>query len=164
MSGKINSQHNEICQLNRNSQSLNKKPHLSERRIAVLEKENATLPERLSRYEQPPKDSNNSSTPPSRENFNSEVKRCTGSLRAKTDRPAGGQKGHEGSTREKSEDVDETVDHASSYCTCCGDDLSRIVPTLEYTTREIDMPVLQPIIREHFHYVRVCTCGHHNRP
>lgn len=164
MGQEIDSQHNEICRLHRNAQTLNKNLHTSKNRIEALEKENATLRDRLSEYEEPPKDSNNSSTPPSKESLKSETNRRTKSLREKSDKPAGGQKGHEGSTREKSEDVDEIVDHTSHYCTCCGDDLSAIEPTLEYTTQEIDIPLLQPIIREHRHYARVCTCGHHNRP
>lgn len=164
MGKEINNQHNEICRLNRNAQSLNKNLHTAKNKIEVLEEENKTLRTRLSKYEDPPKDSNNSSTPPTKENFKSEAKRRTKSLREKSDKPVGGQKGHEGSTREKSEKADEIVDHTSNRCTCCGEDLSAIEPTLEYLTQEIDIPVLQPILREHRHYACVCTCGHHNRP
>lgn len=164
MGKEINNQHDEICRLSRNTQNLNKNLHASKNRIKVLEEENLVLRNRLSKYEEPPKDSNNSSVPPSKESFKSETKRRTKSLREKSDNPVGGQKGHEGSTREKSENVDEIVDHTSNYCTCCGHDITAIEPTLEYTTQEIDIPLPRPIIREHRHYARVCTCGHHNRP
>lgn len=153
----INHQHDEICQLNRKSEA-------QLREIRSLKKENTDLRNRLSKYEEPPKNSNNSSTPPSKESFKSEVKRRTKSLREKSDKPVGGQKGHEGSTREMSANTDEIVDHTSNYCTCCGKDLSTITPTLEYTTQEIDVPIIQPIIREHRHYASVCTCGCYNRP
>lgn len=108
-------QYNLICQLNRNSGA-------QLREIRSLRKENSILRERLSKYEQPPKDSNNSSTPACKENMESEMKRRTKSLRKKSDKPIGGQKGHEGSTREKSGNVDEIVDHTSDYCSCCGDE------------------------------------------
>ena len=35
--------------------------------------------------------------------------------------------------------------------------------TLEYAVQEIDIPVISPIIKEHRHYAKVCTCGCHNR-
>lgn len=34
---------------------------------------------------------------------------------------------------------------------------------MEYTTQEIDTPLVEPLIREHRHYAKICTCGHHNR-
>lgn len=73
------SQHAEICSLNRN--------------IDRLLKENRELRKRLEKYEKPPKDSGNSSTPPSKEPIKSEVERRTKSLRKKSDKAAGGQPG-----------------------------------------------------------------------
>jgi regulator of replication initiation timing len=128
-------QYNLICQLNRNCEA-----QLKENR--ALRKENAELLERLLKYEQPPKDSNNSSTPPAKENMKSEVKRRTKSLREKSDRPVGGQKGHEGHTRDMTETADEVIEHASNYCTQCGLDLSDVEPVTEYITQEIDIPPL----------------------
>ncbi len=159
----LDTQHIEICRLNRNIQAQTQEIRSLRKGIAERDKIIEELQNRLSRYEQPPKDSNNSSTPPARENMKSEVKRRTKSLRTKSDKPVGGQKGHEGSTREKVENIDEIVEHTSHYCTCCGHDLSAIAPSLEYTTQEIDIPFVQPLIREHRHYARVCTCGHLNR-
>ncbi len=83
--GTIDSQHAEICSLNRN--------------IDKLLKENRELRKRLDKYEKPPKDSGNSSTPPSKEPVKSEIERRTKSLRKKSDNPVGGQPGHEGTTR-----------------------------------------------------------------
>lgn len=81
----IDSQHTEICSLNRN--------------VDRLLKENRELRKRLEKYEKPPKDSGNSSTPPSKEPMKSEVERRTKSLRKKSDRKVGGQAEHEGTTR-----------------------------------------------------------------
>lgn len=69
------------------------------RNIDKLLKENRELRKRLEKYEQPPKDSGNSSTPPSKEPIKAEVDRRTKSLRKKSERPVGGQSGHEGTTR-----------------------------------------------------------------
>ena len=85
MQGTINSQHAEICALNRN--------------VDRLLKENRELRKRLEKYEKPPKNSDNSGTPPSKEPIKAEIERRTKSLRNKSDRPVGGQKGHEGTTR-----------------------------------------------------------------
>ena len=108
----IDSQHTEICSLNRN--------------IARLLKENRELRKRLEKYEKPPKDSGNSSTPPSKEPIKSEVERRTKSLRKKSDKAVGGQPGHEGTTRKMVETPDEIENIASQFCAECGRDLSDI--------------------------------------
>ena len=72
----VDSQHAEICSLNRNADR--------------LLKENRELRRRLEKYEKPPKDSGNSSTPPSKEPIKSEVERRTKSLREnRTRQPVG---------------------------------------------------------------------------
>jgi regulator of replication initiation timing/transposase len=153
----INSQHAEICRLNRKIEAQSKE-------IRTLKKENSSLHKRLSKYEQPPKDSNNSSIPPSKENVKSEVIRRTNSLREKSDKPVGGQLGHQGHTRKMVDVPDELIDHSSHYCYNCGRDISALEATLEYTTQEIDMPLIVPIIKEHRHSSKVCSCGCLNRP
>lgn len=153
----VDSQYIEICQLTRTVQAQSKE-------IRTLKKENAELRVRLSKYEQPPKDSNNSSTPPSKENMKSEVIRRTKSLREKSGKPVGGQPGHEGHTRKMVDAPDEVIEHSSHYCQHCGRDISALEATLEYTTQEIDMPLIVPTIREYRHSAKVCSCGYHNRP
>ena len=153
----IDSQHAEICRLNRKVEAQSKE-------IRTLKKENSSLHKRLSKYEQPPKDSYNSSIPPSKENVKSEVVRRTNSLREKSDKSVGGQLGHQGHTRKMVDVPDEVIEHSSHYCHNCGRDISALEATLEYTTQEIDMPLIVPIIKEHRHSAKVCTCGCHNRP
>ena len=66
------------------------------RRVEALNVENADLRKRLSKYEdpQPPKNSSNSSVPPSKERMGDEIKRRTSSLREKSGNKPGGQPGH----------------------------------------------------------------------
>lgn len=133
------------------------------RTVQRLTKENKELRKRLSKYEQPPKSSTNSSTPPSKESMKSEVKRRTSSLRPKSDRLAGGQMGHVGCTRQTVNTPDQIIDLQSEYCMECGANLSGAEREFEYAIQEIDIPAISPIIKEHRHYAKVCTCGCHNR-
>ena len=145
----VDSQHAEICTLNRN--------------VDRLLKENRELRKRLEKYEKPPKDSGNSSTPPSKEPIKSEVERRTKSLRKKSDKAVGGQPGHEGTTRQMAETPDEIENIASQFCSECGRDLSDVEGELDYVMQEIDLPPIQPIYRERRFYKKVCACGCCNR-
>ena len=61
----IDSQHSDICQLNRNIDRLNAELHKRDKEIQDLK-------EKLAKYESPDKNSGNSSTPPSKENMKDE--------------------------------------------------------------------------------------------
>ena len=128
-----------------------------------LTKENKQLKQRLSQYETPKKGCSNSDTPLGKETMKSETKRRPQSLRDKSNNPVGGQLGHEGCPREVVDNPGEIVNHQSNYCTACGADLSSSERVLDYTTQEIDIPQIEPVIREHRHYVKVCSCGCKNR-
>ena len=145
----VDSQYAEICQLNRNADK--------------LLKENRELRKRLEKYEKPPKDSGNSSTPPSKEPIKAEIERRTRSLRKKSDKPVGGQTGHEGTTRKMVDTPDEIEEVSSRYCRECGRDLSEIEGELDYVMQEVDLPVIRPIYRERRFYKKVCSCGCCNR-
>lgn len=101
------------------------------RNIDKLLKESRELRKRLEKYEKPPKDSGNSNTPPSKEPIGSEIERRTKSLGKKSDKTAGGQPGHEGTTRKKVQIPDEIENVSSQFCTHCGRDLSD-VQTLQH--------------------------------
>lgn len=68
------------------------------RRVEALYVENADLRKRLSKYEnpQPPRNSGNSSLPPSKERLGDEIKRRKSSLREKSGKNPCGQPEHEG--------------------------------------------------------------------
>lgn len=147
--GTIDSQHAEICSLNRN--------------IEKLLKENRELRKRLEKYEKPPKNSGNSSIPPSKEPVKSEMERRTKSLRKKSDKCVGGQPGHEGTTRKMVTNPDKIENVSSQFCTKCGRNLSDVDGVLDYVTQEVDLPQIRPIYRERRFYKKVCACGCCNR-
>lgn len=119
------------------------------KRIAALEAELAIYKNK--------KNSNNSHTPPSKDE-NRPVKNQ--SLREKTDKKVGGQQGHEGKTLECSLAIDTIVEHKSNYCNCCGEDLTGVSEVLIDTRQVIDIPVIKSICTEHRIYRKTCSCGH----
>ena len=121
-----------------------------------LKRENEMLKERLAKYENP-KNSNNSSVPPSKDEnrpFKSK------SLRKKTGRKPGGQKGREGKTLEMTSHPDQTIDHSPEYCECCGKDIGTILGEFVERRQEIDLPPITPVVTEHRVYKKKCSCGH----
>ena len=149
----IDSQHAEICNLNRNTEALRQE-------IRCLKKENEALREQLAKYETPEKNSGNSSTPPSKESMKDEAIRRTKTLRKPTGRKPGGQKGHEGSTLKMTQTPDETENIAANYCTKCGASLEDCERILDYVTQVVSIPDMKPIVKEIRHYITVCKqCG-----
>ncbi|MBO6018487.1 MAG: IS66 family transposase [Prevotella sp.] len=149
----IDSQHSEICRLSRLVESNHVELHKRGKRIEELEA-------KLAKYEAPEKNSNNSSTPPSKENIKDEAIRRTKTLRKPTGRKPGGQKGHEGSTLKMTRTPDETEEVSANYCTKCGVSLEDCERILDYVTQVVSIPDLKPIVKEIRHYITVCKqCG-----
>ena len=69
------------------------------------------------------KNSNNSHTPPSKDENRPKKNQ---SLREKSDKKPGGQPGHEGKTLECSAVMDTIINHVPDYCNCCGEDLRNV--------------------------------------
>jgi len=82
------------------------------RRIEALEAENAALRRRLDL------DSSNSSKPPSSDGLKKKP-RGLRSLRTRTGKPSGGQKGHRGDTLRQAAEPDGIVEHAAERCAHC---------------------------------------------
>lgn len=99
------------------------------------DKENEELRKRLSNYEGPPKNSGNSSTPSSKESMKDEIVRRTKSLREPSGRKPGGQPGHDGSTLELNDTVDNVVDEKFDVCDECGESLAGCDTELDYITQ-----------------------------
>lgn len=149
----IDSQHADICQLNRNIDRLNAD-------LRKRDKEIQDLKDRLAKYEAPDKNSRNSSTPPSKENMKAEAIRRTKTLRKPTGKKPGGQQGHEGSTLKMTQAPDETEDVSANYCTKCGAPLEECERILDYVTQVVSIPDLKPVVKELRHYITVCKqCG-----
>ena len=159
--GRLNKTVNELtvenARLNRRIEALNVE-------IRALKYENKDLRERLSKYEdpQPPKNSSNSSVPPSKEGFGAEIKRRTSSLREKSGKKPGGQPGHEGNTRLMSGQPDEIEDIQPNYCRECGRELSGIEGKEEYREECVGVRII-PVIKRIRFLNKTCTCGCCNR-
>lgn len=115
------------------------------------------LEEKLKKYENP-KDSGNSSVPPAQDPF-----RKTKSLRRKSKRKPGGQKGHKGKKLEMSETPDKVVVHDVSVCDCCGHALPK--EPHSFDTRQVfDLPPVKVFVTEHRRNKKSCThCGLENK-
>jgi len=122
------------------------------------------LKQRLSKYEEPPKDSQNSSIPPTQDTIKNQIVRHTSSLRKKSGRHTGGQPGHEGHFLETVESPDFTVPHCPGHvCECCGESLDGVEAEVIGTSQVVDIPPVRPVTTEHVLYGKRCTCGHMNR-
>jgi len=128
---------------------------LKEENIA-LRKENALLKEKLFRYENP-KNSNNSSVPPSQD-----PNRKTRSQRKKSNKKVGGQLGHKGSKLSKVENPDQVIFHDITECLCCK---SKLPENGVVKSRQIfDLPKIKINVTEHQIITKVCTnCGKKNK-
>ena len=143
-------------QFKKNAELWKRKAGLFEEKANLLQRENDILKEKLAKYENP-KNSNNSSVPPSKDEnrpFKSK------SLRKKTGRKPGGQKGHEGTTLEMVSNPNEIIDHAPEYCKCCGKDLAGTPGEFVGRKQVVDLPPIEPIVTEHRVYKKECSCGH----
>jgi transposase len=100
------------------------------------------------------KDSRNSSKPPSGDGFAKRTK----SLRQQGERSSGGQSGHQGSTLEWSDQVDEVVVHPVLQGESCGQELTD-VGVESWRLRQVhDLPPLHLIVSEHQAEEKRCPC------
>jgi transposase len=124
--------------------------------ILDLQAEVKSLKERLEKYENP-KNSNNSSIPPSQD-----PNRATRSLRKKSAKKVGGQKGHKGTKLNKVSTPDKIILHDITQCTCC----DALLPEEgEMKSRQLfDIPKLAIEITEHQIISKTCSnCGANNK-
>ena len=111
---------NELKNLHKKVSKLETKNQSLETKNQSLETKNQELEEKLKKYiNERSKDSQNSSKPPSTDGF----KKKTKSLRNKSERKSGGQKGHKGSTLEIQENPDFIIFLKLSSCKCCNRNL-----------------------------------------
>ncbi len=103
-----------------------------------------------------PKNSRNSSVAPSKDE-NRVLKNQ--SLRGKSDKKVGGQKGHQGTTLKMVENPDVTIIHKPNFCKKCGTDLELIQSEFVSRRQIIDIPPIKPEFTEHQIFKKVCTCG-----
>jgi regulator of replication initiation timing/transposase len=126
----------------------------------ALKKENFQLKKRVSFLENKlyKKNSTNSSIPPSKDENRVKPNQ---SLREKTGKEIGGQKGSKGTTLKMHAVVDHIVDHKLYFCSCCGDQLYGDQELLG-KRQVVDIPPIKPIVTEHRIYSSICQCGKNN--
>lgn len=143
-------------------------------RNAELQAENAELVAKVQTLEQKvlellkmieqqgvKKNSRNSSTPPSQDKTKPRRKR---SLRAKSKRKTGGQKGHDGHTLQMSDTPDKTETLYSLYCSECGEELSEEDQNLVSKRQVVILPPIEPQVVEYQQFGCTCKrCGHHQK-
>lgn len=121
----------------------------TQKTISALKRENASLKDRLAKYENP-KNSSNCSVAPSQDPY-----RKTKSLRGRSNMPQGAQKGHKGSKLKMVATPDLVVLHDVEKCGCCGNSLSE--KSGHYDARQvIDIPTIKMHVTEHRRLYKKC--------
>lgn len=125
------------------------------RRQSALEETNRQLEARVKALEDRlSKDSRTSGKPPSSDGLARKPK----SLREKSGKPPGGQKGHPGKTLEFSEAPDHRVVHAPSVCDGCGGELGEAETVARERRQVFDLPPMKLLATEHAAESRCCSC------
>ena len=128
------------------------------RQNAIFQERISDLEAKLAKYEHP-KDSSNSSIPPSQDPHRRKYPK-----REKSDRPAGGQKGHKGSHHAWEEHPDEIIPLHPLACSHCGSEDLSLFPDYEEARQEIELPPIKPFVREFRAFGGQCThCGKRTR-
>jgi transposase len=101
-------------------------------------------------------DSHNSNKPPSSDGF----KKKPVTLRAKSGRKSGGQKGHPGRSLAFCDTPKHTLVHTPSSCSHCGTDLEAVSALLKEKRQVFDIPPIQLECSEHQAHAKSCPhCG-----
>lgn len=131
--------------------------HLSE-----LQAQNSTLQQRVKELEgQLAQNSRNSSKPPSSDGLK---KPSPKSLRTRSNRKPGGQKGHQGHTLEMVDDPDHTVVHPVNECKNCQRSLEDVQASGKEKRQEFEIPEPRLEVTEHQAEMKECPdCGHLNK-
>ena len=126
-----------------------------QQKLVELAAENKKLKDQLA------KNSRNSSKPPSSDGYKKPEPK---SLRRRSGRKSGGQKGHPGSTLERVEHPDQIVNHETTTCQNCGKPLDPEASD-EYEARQVvDVEPVKPQVTEHRARIQPCPyCGHINK-
>jgi transposase len=124
---------------------------------AALEAENAELRRRLDL------DSSNSSKPPSSDGLKKKP-RILSSLRTRSGKPSGGQKGHRGDTMRQVAKPDLIVEHTAERCAHCQARLLADSKIGEEKRQVFDLPEKPLIVSEHRAAIHDCpACGQPTR-
>ena len=127
---------------------------------AALRAENASLKARIAELERRlGLNSSNSGKPPSSDGLKKPAR--VNSLRERSGKKPGGQKGHKGETLRQVTDPNEVVDHYPSACSMCGAGLDPETSVGHSARQVFDLPEPQPlVVTEHrAHDCQCAVCG-----
>jgi transposase len=125
----------------------------------------AALKERIAELErQRGLNSSNSGKPPSSDGLKKPAR--VSSLRERSGKKPGGQKGHKGETLRQVPDPNEVVDHYPSACSMCGAGLDPETSVGHSARQVFDLPEPQPVVvTEHrAHDCQCAVCGTTREP
>lgn len=109
------------------------------------------------------KNSHNSSKPPSSDGLSKKNKQ-TKSMRKRSGKKSGGQKGHPGKTLNMSENPDNKVKLRVNKCQCCGKSLQGIKPKDYDKRQKFEIPQIEVMVTEYQSEMKDCPdCGKENR-
>lgn len=129
--------------------------------VENLKKENALLKARIAELEKPKKDSSNSSIAPSKDE-NRKPKRNQ-SLRVKSGKRVGGQKGHKGNYLKMVEKPDKIVKQKPTDCKSCGQNLSQAQSKVVEKRQVIDIELPKKQVVEYQNHQVICPkCSYKN--
>jgi transposase len=131
---------------------------------SLLRTENTVLRGRLTELERRlGLNSSNSGKPPSSDGLKKPPR--VSSLRERSGKKTGGQKGHPGETLRRTETPDVTIDHYPEACAACGEPLTAAMATDHVARQVFDLPEPQPlIVTEHRAHGCLCAaCGKQTR-
>lgn len=120
-----------------------------QRQIVALQAEVADLRRQLGQ------DSSNSSKPPSSDGLKKK-RRVAGSLRGRSGKASGGQKGHQGGTLRQVADPDHVVGHEASACCQCGSSLEPASAIGVEKRQVFDLPERPLVVTEHQASIYCC--------
>jgi transposase len=121
--------------------------------IARLKAKIEELEKKLEKYEKPPKDSSNSSVPPSLDKDKKYPPR----------KKSGGQERHQGNTRKFVENPDEIVELYPEKCECCGNEHFIKKENILDKRQVTDIPPIKPYTVEYQQKAGICNkCGTRN--
>ena len=127
--------------------------------VSELVEENTVLKARIHELEHP-KNSNNSSVPPSKDENRAKKNQ---SLRKKSGKKTGGQFGHKGHTLKMVENPDRVIDHIPDICDGCGKSLADHQSQSIVKRQVVEIPPIRPFFVEHRSHSKECACGHINK-
>lgn len=124
-------------------------------RVEQLESENASLKEELRKYKTP-KNSKNSSIPPSKDENRIKPNQ---SLRKPSVKKPGGQPGRKGKTLNMTAIPDEIITLEPIYCKSCGTSLIDKESEYHQSRQKVDIPPIKAIFKEYQTFSKYCSCG-----